>query len=252
MVLLRTRTRTRPLVYAGTGSCSKLRPHVASSQIPLRQARMVVPQCRPRARILAVLLLQPATELLRGEDEIVPDAQALEVGKQVEQEVNRNGPQRLDDGEGVRIRQRRRAGGQRRASHGTHTQALARTGSLNSRRWSRVSPTERKMSSLSGARACSAASMTPGCSRSPPAKGYGGAWLPGDAASACRARSHAARHCREVITAAAACSAEGAIMAVDAAECAAEPAISAVSTGEGTRRVTSIERSRRQRARRSL
>ena len=85
------------------------------------------------------------------------------------------------------------------------TEIVRSDGSLNSRRWSRVSPTDRKMSSLPGARAASAAFMTPLSSRSPPANGSGGACAPGAAASACTSLSQSVRHTGEVITLAAAC-----------------------------------------------
>ena len=56
---------------------------------------MVVPQLGPRARRLAVLPLQLAAERRRREDEVVADAELLEVGEQVEQEVDRDRAQRL-------------------------------------------------------------------------------------------------------------------------------------------------------------
>ena len=97
-----------------------------------------------------------------------------------------------------------------RAGGGRHLGA--RTGSLISRLWSRVSPTERKISSLAGARASSAASSTPGTDRLPPAKGNGSGCADGSAegaASRRRRASHSSRHCGLVKAAAAAVMASG-------------------------------------------
>ena len=61
-----------------------LRPHeehVPRLEAPGREARVLVPQLAPHTRVLAMLSLQLVAEGLRGEDEVVADAQLLEVGQ---------------------------------------------------------------------------------------------------------------------------------------------------------------------------
>ena len=53
-----------------------------------------MPQSAPHASVHAMLLLQPAAHGLGSEDQVVADAQPLQVGEQVEQEVHRDSTER--------------------------------------------------------------------------------------------------------------------------------------------------------------
>ena len=92
--------RAQHAVPALHGACDVpplLRPHeehIARLQIPLGEAGVAVPQRGPHARVLAIKLLQLAAQGFRRQDQVVVDAQPLQVGEQVEQKVDRDGAQR--------------------------------------------------------------------------------------------------------------------------------------------------------------